>query len=143
LKVAPSSPETIVIKPDSLKIVGIDEKRPPLIRKQPYIDIFFKLSHKAPREWCEIFNKLSKQLMPPARINKSDGVFIEAYVRDMNLLPEHLNKLKKKVIESNEQYSAVIRKRNEDLLSINASVGNEGGEQGRLNTIVAGLSFND
>ncbi len=132
-----------MIEPESLKIVGVDEKRPPIIRKQPYIDIFFKLSHKAPREWCEIFNRLSKQLMTPARINKSDGVFIEAYVRDMNLLPEHLNKIKKKVIESNEQYSAVIRKRNEDLLSRNASVDNEGGEQGRLNTIVAGLNFND
>ena len=132
-----------MIEPESLKIVGVDEKRPPIIRKQPYIDIFFKLSHKAPREWCEIFNRLSKQLMTPARINKSDGLFVEAYVRDMNLLPEHLNKIKKKVIESNEQYSAVIRKRNEDLLSRNVSVDNEGGEQGRLNTIVAGLNFND
>lgn len=134
-----------MIEPENLKIVGVDDKRPPIVREQPYIDIFFKLSHKAPREWCVIFNKLSKQLMPPARINNSDGVFIEAYVRDMNLLPEHLNKLKKKVVESNEQYSLVIRKRNEELLSRNATVisGNEGSEQGRLNAIVAGLSFND
>ena len=31
-----------------LKIIGTDERRPPIIRKEPYIDVFFKLSHQAP-----------------------------------------------------------------------------------------------
>ena len=46
----------------NIKIVGIDEKRPPLIRKEPYIDLFFQLSHKVPLDWCEDFNELTKKL---------------------------------------------------------------------------------
>ncbi len=32
-----------------IKIVSIDSKRPPVIRKQPYIALFFTLSHKGPK----------------------------------------------------------------------------------------------
>lgn len=39
-------------------IIGIDETRPPKIRKEPYIDISFKLSHQAPIEWCKDLNAL-------------------------------------------------------------------------------------
>ena len=52
--------------------------------KEPYIDLFFRLSHKAPKKWCEDFNKLSKDLVPPVKINENEGVFIDAYVRDMS-----------------------------------------------------------
>ena len=65
--------------------------------KEPYIDLFFRLSHKAPKKWCEDFNKLSKDLVPPVKINENEGVFIDAYVRDMSHIPEHLARIKKKI----------------------------------------------
>ena len=41
-----------------INIIGIDETRPPFIRKEPYIDIFFELSHQAPIDWCKDLNSL-------------------------------------------------------------------------------------
>ena len=38
-----------------IKICGIDETRPPMIKKEPYIDLNFKLIHKAPKDWCNDF----------------------------------------------------------------------------------------
>ena len=55
-----------------IRIIGIDEKRPPIIRKEPYIDLFFKLSCKPPLDWCEDFNVLAKDLVPPVKIDEFD-----------------------------------------------------------------------
>lgn len=41
-----------------IKIIGIDEKRPSIVSKKPYIDLFFQLSHQAPDDWCRDFNSL-------------------------------------------------------------------------------------
>jgi hypothetical protein len=59
-----------------IKIVGIDEKRPPRVRKEPYIDPVFQLSHQAPKDWCEDFNLLTRKLEPAVRINMGEGLFI-------------------------------------------------------------------
>jgi hypothetical protein len=32
---------------EEIRIISIDEARPPRVRKEAYIDLFFKLSHKA------------------------------------------------------------------------------------------------
>ena len=40
---------------NDLKITGIDNARPPRIRKEPYIDLVFTLSEKANKEWCHDF----------------------------------------------------------------------------------------
>lgn len=125
----------------NLSIIGIDEKRPPRVRKEHYIDIFYRLSQKASGEWCDIFNTLSKQLVPPAKINKSEGIYIEAYVRDMNLLQDHLDKIKKNITESNERLATAVRKRNEAITKENAGESDDGDEQRRLNAIVASLHF--
>jgi len=74
-----------------IKIVGIDEKRPPKVRKEPYIDIFFKLSHSVPEDWCEDFNKLTSKLDPAIKIDKREGLFIDTYVRDMKHIPAHFD----------------------------------------------------
>ena len=126
-----------------IRIIGIDEKRPPRVRKEPYIDLFFMLSHQAPKKWCEDFNKLVKDLVPPVKINENEGIFIDAYVRDMNLIPGHLEKIKKRIAACNEQYIQNIRQRELDEANRNTSLYGASGEQGKLNTIVAALKFDD
>ena len=126
-----------------IKIVGIDEKRPPRIRKEPYIDLFFRLSHQAPKKWCENFNKLAKDLVPPVKIDDNEGVFIDAYVRDMNNIVMHLDKIKRKIVLCNEQYIEEIRQRESAELARNVLLFGEEGEQGKLNKIIAALRFDD
>ena len=75
-----------------IKIVGIDEKRPPRIRNEPYIDLFFRLSHQAPKKCCQDFNKLAKDSDPPVKIDDNVGIFIDAYVRDMDCIAPRQNK---------------------------------------------------
>ena len=64
-----------------IKITGIDEKRPPVIRKEPYIDIFFKLSHQAPADWCKDFNALLSNHPTAPKIKEKEGLYIEGWVR--------------------------------------------------------------
>jgi hypothetical protein len=126
-----------------IRIVGIDEKRPPRVRKEPYIDLFFRLSHQAPKKWCEDFNKLAKDLVPTVRINENEGIYIDAYVRDMNHIPTHLDKIKKKITACNEQYLENIRQRELAEAARNNSLYGAAGEQGKLNAIIAALSYDD
>jgi hypothetical protein len=130
-------------KISDIRIVGLDEQRPPRVRKEPYIDLFFMLSHQAPKKWCEDFNKLSKDLVPPVKIDESKGIFIDAYVRDMNHIPAHLEKIKKKITTCNEQYIESIRQRELAEAAKNTSLYGAAGEQGKLNTIIAALKFDD
>ena len=58
---------------EEIRIISIDEARPPRVRKEAYIDLFFKLSHKAPLDWCEEFNALGRQINPAAKIDKNLG----------------------------------------------------------------------
>lgn len=124
-----------------IRIIGLDEKRPPRIRKEPYIDLFFKLSHQAPKEWCEDFNKLTAKLDPGITINKKEGLFIDTYVRDMNNIQSHLDEIKKKIAACNQQYIEAIRQRELAAAGKVAGLQGEGGPQGQLNSIVAALVF--
>jgi hypothetical protein len=126
-----------------IKIVGIDEKRPPRIRKEPYIDLFFRLSHQAPKKWCQDFNKLAKDLVPPVKIDDNEGIFIDAYVRDKDNIALQLDKIKRKITLCNEQYIEEIRQRELAENSRNVLLFAEEGEQGKLNKIIAALRFDD
>jgi hypothetical protein len=79
---------------EEIRIISIDEARPPRVRKEAYIDLFFKLSHKAPLDWCEEFNALGRQINPAAKIDKNLGESIETYVNDMGGIQSHLNEIK-------------------------------------------------
>lgn len=125
-----------------IRIVGIDEKRPPIVRKEPYIDLYFQLSRQPPKAWCEEFNRLAKGMTPPVKIDVRTGIFIDAYVRSMDDIPAHFDNIKKKVNACNESYIKSIRQQALDDAEANASRLNAGDEQTRLNTIVAGLEFN-
>ena len=125
----------------NLKIIGIDESRPPKVRKEPYIDLVFKLSGKAPKEWCQDFNALFKSSSYPVRIDVTEGLYIETWVKTMDEIPACLEKLKVKAAECNE----ITVKREEayaqSLKDASEALKGEQGEQGRLNGIIAGLKF--
>ncbi len=87
-----------------LKIIGIDERRPPIIRKEPYIDIFFKMSHKAPADWCSDLNALLHKHPTAPKINEKEGLFIETWVKSADEITVFLEMLKGKVADCNRTY---------------------------------------
>ncbi|MDR9437386.1 MAG: hypothetical protein RI563_10905 [Thiohalophilus sp.] len=125
-----------------IRICGVDETRPPRIRKEPYIDIYFKLSHQAPKAWCEDFNRLNAKKGHAVKIDSSRGLFIETWVRQPEEIPPLLESLKQAVTACNEQYIRRIEEEARAAASANAAPGDEG-EQGRLNRIIASLNFED
>lgn len=124
-----------------IKIVGIDEKRPPKIRKEPYIDIVFKLSHQAPPDWCQDFNALLSKHPATPKIKESEGLYIEAWVRSPDEIIAFLEILKAKVAECTQQYIHRIRIAAANGDAKNNALALETGEQGRLNRIIAALDF--
>ena len=126
---------------NDIKIVSIDEERPPMIRKEAYIDLYFKLSAKAPLDWCEDFNALGRQINPGVKIEKNVGLCIEAWVKDMNQIAPHLEKIKQNILDCNEQYIEKDRQKKLALLAANASAAGKDSEQFKLNEIIADLKF--
>jgi len=126
-----------------IKIMGIDEMRPPRIRKEPYIDLFFQLSHKAPADWCREFVDSQPNLEYEVKINPEDGLFIQTWVRTPEEIPGHLQTLKGLVAACNARYIENIEASARDQLSDNEMLKNEEGPQGKLNRIVAGLDFSE
>jgi len=124
-----------------IKIIGIDELRPPKLRKEPYIDLVFKLSHKAPSDWCKDFNdSLSKTTYAP-KINLDDGLYIQTWVRSIDEIAGLLQLLKKSVAECSARYIEKVRQVANAAAGQNNLLKDGGGEQGRLNAVIAGLDF--
>ncbi|MGD8526277.1 MAG: hypothetical protein PVJ63_08500 [Thioalkalispiraceae bacterium] len=126
-----------------IKIIGIDETRPPQIRKEPYIDIFFKLSHQAPSEWCKDFNNLLAKHPQQTRIKEKEGIFIETWVRNPDDIVALLDDLKKSVMECTHQYIERIERLTQQAKDANTTQQEASGEQGRLNKIIASLEFDE
>lgn len=125
-----------------IKIIGIDETRPPMIRKEPYINLYFKLSHKAPKDWCDAFNHSVARWKHPVKIDPAKGLVVETWVRKPEEIEEQLENIKQAIRRCNEEYIALIQ------AAARASAGqgstaDDTGEQGRLNRIIAGLNFDD
>ncbi len=123
-----------------IRISGLDETRPPRIRKEPYINLFFKLVHKAPPQWCDDFNHLVSKKKYPAKIDPAEGVVIETWVRTPEQIEPYLAVLKQVVKTCNEEYIERIRAEAAKAAAAGAKPEDEG-EQGRLNRIVEGLNF--
>ena len=126
---------------NDLKIIGIDEERPPMIRKENYIDLFFKLSIKPPLDWCDDFNALAHKIDPAAKVDKKNATVIETWVREMDLIPQHLEKLKKAITLCNQQYMEKVKQEQLAAALKDASVVGVDGQQSRLNAIVTSLKF--
>jgi hypothetical protein len=127
-----------------IKIIGIDKDRPPRIRKEAYIDLFFRLSQKGSVAWCEDFNALGRKINPSPKIDIHKGECIETYVKNMTQIEQHLTDVKALLRDCNEQFQAKVDEKARVLAASNASllVGQEG-EQYKLNQIVEGLNFDD
>ena len=74
---------------------------------------------------------------------RTEGLFIDAYVRDMHQIPDHLDKIKEKIRVCNKQYIENVRLKELAAAAKNASLVAAAGDQARLNAIVAALQFED
>jgi hypothetical protein len=123
-----------------IRITGFDETRPPLILKAPYINLYFRLSHEAPKAWCDDFNHLVAKGDYPVKIEPAKGLFIETWVRKPDEIEAVLEDLKQAVSNCNAAYIARIQAEVRAAAAAGASADDEG-EQGRLNRIIADLNF--
>ena len=126
---------------EEIRIMGIDEQRPPRVRKEAYIDLFFKLSSKAPLDWCEDFNALGRQIDPSPKIDKNTGDCVDTYVKHMDNIQSHLNEVIQPIVDCNEQYEEKIRQRQLAEAASNAALIGQDGEQHKLNEIISALRF--
>lgn len=124
-----------------INIIGVDETRPPFIRKEPYIDIFFELSHQAPTDWCKDLNNLLALNHTPnnANIDEKEGLYIKTWVRTPDEITPLLEQLKEEIIECTNLYIENIRLNSQQS---DTSESNESSEQLDLNEIIASLNFN-
>jgi hypothetical protein len=125
-----------------IKISGVDEMRPPRLRKEPYINLFFKLAHKAPKKWCEDFNHLVAKGEYPAKIDPASGLYIETWVRKPEEIEKTLAGLKQAVKTCKEDYIARILAESNAAAAMSGEL-EDSDEQGHLNRIIAGLNFDD
>ena len=126
-----------------IKIAGIDEKRPPRIRREPYIDLCFRLTHKAPVEWCHDFVDHQSKASFPSKIDTNECLYIETWVRTQEEIVPHLQNLKKAVAECNARYIEKVEASERDRDGNIDALAKEAGPQGQLNRIIAGLDFGD
>lgn len=126
-----------------IRIVGMDEKRPPRIRKEPYIDLYFRLSHKAPVDWCRDFAELQSKQDYASKINTDECLYIETWVRTPDEIVGHLQMLKQAVKDCNAHYIEKIEAQQRDRAGDNDLLQKEEGPQGQLNRIIAGLDFSE
>ena len=128
-----------------LRIIGIDETRPPTIRKEPYIDIFFKLSHQAPNDWCKDLNYLFSQQVATANstIAEKEGTFIKTWVRTADEILSLVEHLKTTISECTQQYIERIQLASQQSGNRDSTQSNESSEQANLNKIISSINFED
>ena len=126
-----------------IRIVGIDETRPPKIGKEPYIDLYFRLAHKAPIEWCQDFNELLSGHPYAPKIRREEGLYIETWVRTIEEIDSQFREIKQAIIQCTRQYIEKIQVIADKRDAGNNQLQRESGPQGRLNSVIAGLDFSD
>lgn len=123
-----------------IRIIGFDENRPPMIRKEPYIELFFKLIHQAPKEWCNDFNQLVSKEKYAAKITPASGLFIESWVRNADEIEKLLASLKNAITLCSDNYVTRINAERKAATGSLVKPG-ESNEQTRLDKIIAELNF--
>jgi hypothetical protein len=89
---------------DSIKIKGLDPNRRPSLKNKKYIDIFYELTQKAPRDWCADFNLLFSKNNLNAKIDPAEGLYVETWVRDLTHIQTELDKIKEIIKICNKNY---------------------------------------
>jgi hypothetical protein len=126
-----------------IRIVGIDETRPPKIGKEPYIDLYFRLAHKAPIDWCQDFNELLSGHPYAPKIRREEGLYIESWVRTIEEIDSQFREIKQAITQCTRQYIEKIQVIEGKRDAGNDRLQREDGPQGRLNSVIAGLDFSD
>ena len=126
-----------------IRIMGMDETRPPKIRKEPYIDLIFRLTHKAPSDWCQDFNNLLAGNQYAPKISLDEGLYIEAWVRSSDEIVAQLQVIKHAITQCTQEYIDRIQMVERTRDAGNNLLPAEDGPQARLNSIIAGLDFSD
>jgi hypothetical protein len=124
---------------NTIKIVGIDQQRPPRVRKEAYIDLVLKLSDKAPSDWIDLFDTLGRHMDPAVKMEKATGTCIMAWVRTMDDIPAHFDKIKQTVQTCNLQYEEQLQQKLAAAQISSESAASQ--QQARLNAIIAALNF--
>lgn len=124
---------------NTINIVGIDQQRPPRVRKEAYIDLVLKLSDKAPAAWIDLFDALGRRIDPAVKMEKAPGDCIVAWVRAMDDIPAHFEKIKQTVQTCNVQYQELLQQRLEAAQISSESAASQ--QQAKLNAIIAALNF--
>lgn len=128
-----------------LRIIGIDETQPPTIRKEPYIDIIFKLSHQAPKDWCKDLNHLLSQQV--ATVNSSiaekEGVVIKTWVRKADEIISLVEHLKITITECTRQYIERIQLAAQQSANSDSNQSNISKEQAHLNQVISSINFDE
>ena len=125
-----------------INIVGVDATRPPFIRKEPYIDIFFELSHQAPVDWCKDLNSLFaiNHTTSNASIDEKEGLFIKTWVRKPDEITSLFEQLKEEIAECTRQYIERIQLSSQQSAGDTSEI-KESSEQANLNKIISSLIF--
>jgi len=89
---------------EDIKIKSLDANRRPSLKNKKYIDIYYELSQKAPRDWCADFNLAFSKLSLNAKISPDDGLYIETWVRDITHIQSELDQLKDIIKAINKKY---------------------------------------
>lgn len=123
-----------------LKVSGIDESRPPVIRKEPYIELFFKINKQAPKDWCLHFNDVMKNSKYPVKIKPEEGAVVETWVRSVDEIEKSLKVIQHAFVRCSDEYIEKIESQSR-INDSNVSGASISPEQMHLNSVIAKLKF--
>ena len=126
-----------------LKIEGIDENRAPSAKHAQYINLYFRLNHKAPEPWCSMFNDMMAKHPSKHKMIPTEGLYIETWVQNSEQIAPHLQLLKAAVKECSVQY---IEKLEQERRASSAQTGEkveDNSPQAQLNRVIETLNFDD
>ena len=89
---------------ENIKIKRLDPNRRPSLKNKKYIDVFYELSQKAPRDWCGDFNLLFSKSSLNVKINPDEGLYVETWVKDLTHIQNELDQIKEFIKSCNKSY---------------------------------------
>ncbi|NVJ60252.1 MAG: hypothetical protein HWE27_07680 [Gammaproteobacteria bacterium] len=123
-----------------LKVIGMDPNRPPVIRKEPYIELYFKLNAKAPIQWLKSFVDLVSNGPYPIKMKPAESDIIGTWVRTPAEVEAAFHYIKSQVIANTDHLNKrLLAQKSAEQALANGIVLTP--EQIELNTIVANLDF--
>ncbi len=125
-----------------LKIIGLDPDRPPMLQRQPCIDLAFQLSDIAPADWCDEFQKGVGKQRYPIKIDPEAGEFVETWVRTPEEIEKALETVKELVQRGNVAYKEALYAKN-NIVAPDEPVKEVSPAQLALDKVVAALNFDD